>query len=265
MNISNSLKKQLIFLADSYENANFLKDDPSFFMHQYNDPDEKELAAFIASSLSLGQRNQIIAKTKFLLTKADFSLKKWIVKKSYEKYFPDTQLKYYRFFSYADIRLLLNQLNIILLKYGTLGNAVQTKYLLVCNTQKKTPLCIQQNLLLAISSLFPQCRLIPQTQKSCCKRLNMFLRWTVRKNSPVDLGLWTWYSASDLLIPLDTHVLKEAKRLKLLSESATNSFTTAITLTNEMKQIWPKDPCRADFALFGLGVNSQKSRISTNT
>jgi len=70
----------------------------------------------------------------------------------------------------------------------------------------------------------------------------------------VDLGLWNWYSPADLIIPLDTHVLQEAKKFGMLEESCTASFRTAERLTEELKQVWPDDPCKGDFALFGLGV-----------
>lgn len=83
----------------------------------------------------------------------------------------------------------------------------------------------------------------------------MFLRWMVRTGSPVDLGLWKWYPAADLLIPLDVHVMQEAQKLGLLPKNATASRKTALLLTKQMEQIFPGDPCRADYALFGLGVN----------
>ena len=84
----------------------------------------------------------------------------------------------------------------------------------------------------------------------------MFLRWMVRRNSPVDLGLWTWFNPADLLIPLDVHVMQQAVNLGLLPENSTASRKTAILLTKELSQVFPNDPCRADFALFGLGINS---------
>ena len=83
----------------------------------------------------------------------------------------------------------------------------------------------------------------------------MFLRWMVRQNSPVDIGLWNWFDASNLLIPLDTHVLQESCRLGILDEKICASKKTAQKITDCLKEIWPEDPCRGDFALFGLGVD----------
>ena len=83
----------------------------------------------------------------------------------------------------------------------------------------------------------------------------MFLRWMVRSGSPVDLGLWAdCIDRRTLIMPLDTHVLAEAQRLGLLtSNSATMS--TARRLTQQMLEIFPDDPLKGDFALFGYGVN----------
>jgi len=112
-------------------------------------------------------------------------------------------------------------------------------------------------LLHVIADAFPQCRAVPQKSASANKRTNMFLRWMVRTNSPVDAGLWTWFSPADLLVPLDTHVLRQAKKLGLISERSAATEKTARELTEALKQIWPDDPCRGDFALFGLGVAEQ--------
>ena len=89
----------------------------------------------------------------------------------------------------------------------------------------------------------------------------MFLRWMVRDNSPVDLGLWTsWYSKKNLLMPLDVHVMQEATNFGLLEKNSNGNYKsanlkTAIELTQKMNEFFPNDPVRGDFALFGLGVN----------
>ena len=88
----------------------------------------------------------------------------------------------------------------------------------------------------------------------------MMLRWLVRKDSPVDLGIWTWFSQENLLMPLDTHVMSESYKLNLLLKTPSGkeksaSLKTAIILTEVMKEVFPLDPVRADFALFGLGVD----------
>ena len=82
----------------------------------------------------------------------------------------------------------------------------------------------------------------------------------VRTDSPVDLGLWTWFDQKDLIIPLDTHVLQQSVELGLISSGKTGrlppaNIKTALKITEALKQVWPTDPCKGDFALFGLGVD----------
>ena len=86
----------------------------------------------------------------------------------------------------------------------------------------------------------------------------MFLRWMVRRDSQVDLGLWKWANPAELIIPLDVHVMQEAARMGLISEKATASRKTAELLTSALNEVFPGDPCRGDFALFGLGVDESK-------
>jgi uncharacterized protein (TIGR02757 family) len=97
---------------------------------------------------------------------------------------------------------------------------------------------------------------IPLSHRSACKRLCMFLRWMVRDNSPVDIGLWSRFiDKRTLVIPLDTHVLRQAGKLGLMKSSA-SSMAAAKLLTAKLSEVFPDDPVRGDFALFGLGVNS---------
>ena len=82
----------------------------------------------------------------------------------------------------------------------------------------------------------------------------MFLRWMVRDGSHVDTGLWSgWIDKRTLLVPLDVHVLRQAGRLGLLhTRSAT--MRAAEHLTARLLEVFPDDPCKGDFALYGLGT-----------
>ena len=92
------------------------------------------------------------------------------------------------------------------------------------------------------------------SQKSTCKRLNMFLRWMVRqKDKKVDFGIWKNISPSQLICPIDLHVARVARKLNLLKRKQTD-WLAALELTNNLKRLDPKDPAKYDFALFGLGA-----------
>ena len=101
---------------------------------------------------------------------------------------------------------------------------------------------------------------MPKNTSSACKRVCMFLRWMVRSDSPVDLGLWAdVIDRRTLIMPLDTHVVQEGMRMGLLN-SRTASMSTARRLTDAMLRIFPDDPTKGDFALFGLGVDEEKEQ-----
>jgi len=96
--------------------------------------------------------------------------------------------------------------------------------------------------------------LIPNPKNGgAMKRMNMFLRWMVRK-APVDLGLWDFIPASELLIPLDVHVARLSRKMGLLKRNS-NDFKAVLELTEKLKEFEAQDPVKFDFAIFGLGVN----------
>ena len=91
-------------------------------------------------------------------------------------------------------------------------------------------------------------------RKSACKRINMYLRWMVRKdNNGVDFGIWKKISPRQLICPLDVHVARVAQRLNLLGNDKSN-WQNALSLTMQLRQLNPNDPAMYDYALFGLGM-----------
>jgi uncharacterized protein (TIGR02757 family) len=88
---------------------------------------------------------------------------------------------------------------------------------------------------------------------SPCKRLYMYLRWTVRKGSPVDLGIWDFIRPADLRVPFDVHVARQARRYGLTTRR-TNDWKTVEELTATLAKMNPADPSRYDYALFGIGA-----------
>ncbi len=245
------MKKLLISLADKYETASFCDSDPSQFLRWYKEADSAEAASFIAAMLAFGSRTQFIPKIRLILQTADQTsgnIKNWLITRAYKKTFPSGSQKFYRFYSYDDLQIFFDELAALINKSGSLGQYFKSEW-------EKENDRASTHLADLISQSFPKSSIVPKGRTSANKRIHMFLRWMVRQNSPVDLGLWSWYPASSLLIPLDTHVMQEAQKLGLLTEKSTASRKTAILLTKKMEEIFPGDPTRADYALFGLGVN----------
>ncbi|SDM00161.1 TIGR02757 family protein [Catalinimonas alkaloidigena] len=94
-------------------------------------------------------------------------------------------------------------------------------------------------------------------RNSACKRLNMFLRWMVRHDDRgVDFGLWRTITPAQLVCPCDLHVDRIARRLGLITRKQTD-WKTALELTERLRSLDADDPCRYDFALFGLGIEER--------
>lgn len=275
--MNEALKVKLRSLADCYEVSSFCDEDPSQFLRWYQPADGRgtvedvEVASFIASMLAFGNRKQFIPKIRQILETSDRSLgsvTEWLKAGAFKKDFPSGPAKFYRFYSYDDMQIFFGELADILKKAGSLGEFFRTKMEEGGDTGGSPvregserprsglkrggdfPLLYE-----IISQAFPESAIVPKGRTSANKRIHMFLRWMVRRNSPVDLGFWDWANPASLLIPLDVHVMQEAAKLGLIPEGATASRKTAELLTSALAEVFPGDPCRGDFALFGLGVD----------
>lgn len=93
-------------------------------------------------------------------------------------------------------------------------------------------------------------------ESSALKRFNLALRWLVRNDGIVDLGVWNWISPSHLYIPLDVHVGNVARRIGMLNRKS-NDRKAVELLTNRLREFCPEDPVKYDFALFGIGIGSK--------
>ena len=266
--MTNELKERLINLANKYETKDFLKADPSQFLYWYDlegdGPVAVEVASFIAAMLAFGSRKQFIPKIQEIFTLADSfdrgqtpqSIVNWLLDGA--STFPHGSQKFYRFYSYDDMHVFFGELAGIIQKYGSLDQAVQKKMQEGTDpTEGTDPSNNSKNPAEYLSSLFPKSKIVPKGKNSANKRIHMFLRWMVRQNSPVDIGIWTWVKPASLLIPLDVHVMQEAIGLGLLPQNASASRKTASFLTAAMEEVFPGDPARADFALFGLGIDDK--------
>ena len=101
-----------------------------------------------------------------------------------------------------------------------------------------------------------RCRVFGQKEdrKAPNKKISMMRRWLVRDDGKVDLGVWKKSDKTKLILPLDVHVYTQATALGLTSRKQ-KDIVTAQEITDAFKEIWPEDPCKGDFALFGYGVN----------
>jgi uncharacterized protein (TIGR02757 family) len=241
------LKDNLSYLSEKYETEEFLIGDPSWFMHQVAGESNQELLAFIAASLSYGSRKQFMPKIQFILDCSGGNVREWLMSGRFKSDIPRTGKCFYRLYTCATMHDMLCALQELVLAYGSLKAFVGK--------------CTCYEAIGKIVGYFSARDvevIIPKNTKSSCKRLCMFMRWMVRDGSPVDLGLWSdIIDKRTLIMPMDTHVMQEANRLGLLT-SKTATMATAMKLTESLRTLFPEDPLKGDFALFGVGVDEAK-------
>lgn len=240
-------KELLRQYADRYETKDFLQGDPSWFMHQVEGSANQEVMAFLASCLSYGSRPVFMKKIQILLDESHGAVDEWVASGEFQSFFTSEDSNcFYRFYSHGDMFRLLSTLRSVVREYGSLGEAV-------CNRVHDGLGAVE--VICQLFNVNGRSRVIPVDTTSACKRVCMFLRWMVRKDSPVDLGLWSLgIDRRTLIMPLDTHVMQQSNRLGLINSNST-SMTTARRLTSILATVFPDDPLRGDFALFGYGVN----------
>lgn len=238
-------KELLRLYADKYERT-FPSPDPSEVMLAANGDGNREATAFVASCLSFGAITQFKPKIEQLVAFARGDMAGWIRSGEFARTIPDDAGKrFYRFATYANLYAMLSAYNRIMRENGTLGEYVRA-------AGDGTGLGAVKAICAAFAGTGAGC-LVPADATSACKRLCMFLRWMVRRGPSVDIGLWAdFIDRRTLVMPLDTHVLAQARKLGLLSKESA-SMSTARKLTAAMAEVFPDDPLRGDFALFGLG------------
>lgn len=236
------LKNNLILWASLYETKEFVKDDPIRFPHEVANRGgsrrDIEISAILSSWLAYGSRTQFCSRLEALHGMMGYKPYEYLNSYSWRK-FKDCHDTLYRFFSYHDFYLLMDRIVDLydwdLFEFDDDDDPLH--YLIFC---------------------FRELNGFPKDGTSACKRLNMLLRWMVRKNSPVDLGLWN-IDPAKLIIPLDTHVHRMALDLGLTKRKQAD-MKTALEITDAMREIWPDDPSKGDFALFGYGIEHTKIR-----
>lgn len=252
--ITNELNERLITLANTYENEDYFANDPVNFAHAYVDKVDQEIVGFISSWMAYGNRTQIVRTTRKLLEEiskvSSYDPCMFITERQWVDMPHAKDEVLYRFYTYGDFYNLCEALYKIYDKHLTMEEAVLASH-------DKLPPRLKvpaTEWVQAVISLFPNVKGVPQDTKSACKCVCLFLRWMVRCPSPVDLGIWAHIPKRSLLIPLDTHVNRMARQLGLLQATKGANMKAVLELTANCRQIFPDDPTRADYALFGYGI-----------
>lgn len=255
---SSELQNLLETLVYKYNRLEFIENDPISIPHIFSKKQDIEIAAFIAAIFSWGQRTTIINKSKELLALMDNAPHQFVLQhqesdlkkimKFKHRTFNDTDALYFiEFFRFH---------------YNN-SDSLEAAF------SRNNASNMEERLRHFRSYFFSLHDYPARTQKhvsspannSTCKRLNMFMRWMVRKDiSGVDFGLWESIKSSELIIPIDVHVNNVANQLGLLNNDKIN-WNTAVQLTDALKKFDALDPVKYDFALFGLGIEQKNIKF----
>lgn len=234
--MTEDIKNKLLMYAEIYHCADFIASDPVQFPHRYTQKQDIEISGLLTAMMSFGNRKQILKKADELHRLMGDSPYRYVLSRQWEKDFPSGATNsFYRMLSYADFYGHFHRLYAAYTQFESLEDALR-----VYSGIPMEKLC----LFLEVSAKSPQ------------KKLNMFLRWMIRRDSEVDFGIWKSFDCKELIIPLDTHVCRVAHCFKL-TDTETFSLKNARRITAALAEVFPDDPCLGDFALFGLGVNGK--------
>lgn len=284
------LKDFLDRKVEHYNQPGFIENDPICIPHLFSVKQDVEIMGFFAAILAWGQRKTIINKCRELIDRMDGKpyefikghkagdLKRLLGFK--HRTFNDTDLLYFVSFFHAHYERFDS------LENAFLPIAIPSEFRedflleqsdeLEADKEMNSKVCYQTELMrphIMVESALNRFRtyffslpdyptrtrkhISSPAQKSTCKRLNMFLRWMVRKDDKgVDFGLWNRIRMDELICPCDVHVERVARYLGLITRKQ-RDWDTAVELTENLRLFDTKDPVKYDFALFGLGVEGE--------
>jgi uncharacterized protein (TIGR02757 family) len=246
-------KNRLDRLYETYTNRDWVHPDPIEFLYRYTDRKDIEIAGLIASSLAYGRVAQILKSVSSVLEKmgpSPFCYLQRATPASLEKSFHGFK---HRFTTHEELVEILRGMRDVIERYGSLYDCFLSGF----SADDESILPGLSFLVRELSAFFHgHCNsLLPSPERrSACKRLNLFLRWMVRKDL-VDPGGWQRIPRTKLLVPLDTHMHRICVLLGLTKRKQAD-FNTAIEITCAFQHIAPEDPVRYDFALTRLGIRS---------
>ncbi len=251
-------KKELkAFLDQKYKEYNrksFIDSDPISIPHQFTKKQDIEIAGFWTAILSWGQRVTIINKANELMRLMDHTPHDFILNHKEKDRATFLDFKH-RTFNNIDTLYFLEWLQ----QFYKKNNSLESAFMI---NQDLNDFNMQEALQNFHAEFFSLPDYPTRTRKhisnpgknSSAKRINMFLRWMVRKDTKgVDFGIWDNIPISSLHIPLDVHVHRIALQLKLTNRKQSD-WKTVVEITNNLRKLDPKDPGKYDYALFGLGV-----------
>jgi len=236
---------------DQYNCLKFIETDPISVPHRYKTKEDREIAGFLAATIAWGQRKSIVQSAQKLMLLMDDAPYDFVMN------FREKDLKRFegfvhRTFNYTDITVFLYSLKNIFQTHGDIEKVFANG---IKMGGMDHAIAHFRNVFFEVPHpLRTRKHVSNPLQGSSAKRINMFLRWMIRKDGRgVDFGIWESIRPDQLICPLDVHSGRVARRLGLLKRKQ-DDWKAATELTENLRLFDPNDPVKYDFALFGLGV-----------
>ncbi|XZF13070.1 TIGR02757 family protein [Chitinophagaceae bacterium MMS25-I14] len=248
-----NLKRLLDEKVKLYNQPGFIEKDPISIPHRFSKKQDIEIAGLFAAILAWGNRTAIINSCNKIMQFMEEQPYEFILHHS------EADLKHFLWFAHRTFNAtdLLYFIHFLRYHYGSYPS-LEDAFVPQKKLQGET---IEQALIHFHNYFFSiehpertRKHVSTPARKSACKRINMYLRWMVRKdNCGVDFGIWKKISPAQLVCPLDVHVARVAQRLELIDNQNSN-WNNALQLTQQLRLLRPEDPAIYDYALFGLGM-----------
>lgn len=253
------LKDLLDSEARRINHPDFIEDDPVQFPRRFSDLRDIEIASLLCSTISWGNRKMICRDCDRMLSLMDNSPYAYVMDRGYEE-LPDMNI--HRTFFAKNMRHFLRGLHEVYARFGSIAEFARHEGVPQCGLPAWRLVEALNRVLRDANGGECDSRCLPgNLDTTALKRVNMALRWLVRNDGIVDMGVWDVISPSQLYIPLDVHVGNTARELGLVNRKA-NDRKTVVELTDELRKMRPEDPVFYDYALFGIGIGIDTPPVS---
>ncbi len=231
--MDSTLKDTLIGWAEEYNDPKYFQEDPIIFptgfARKYEAGEaslaDVEIAALLSAHLAWGRRAMIVRDCGRMFDEMCWKPYDYVMSGDYR----NENASLHRTIKWSEFAAICSRLKGIYEKTGSIEG--------LGDAQIRTEIFGQK-----------------EDRKAPNKKISMMRRWLVRDDGKVDLGVWKKSDKAGLILPLDVHVYDQATALGLTCRRQ-KDLATAVEITDAFREIWPEDPCKGDFALFGYGVS----------
>jgi len=251
--MKNNLADLLNEAVDLYNRRGFIENDPISIPHRFEKKEDIEIAGFLTATISWGNRNSIIKSADRMLDQMDNSPFEFVLNAKRKDAFPIDQA-IHRTFNADDFWFFIQSLRMIYKSELGLEGLFTKGFELGGSFEA---LQLFRSVFMREKTHRASKHVADVERNSSAKRLNMFLRWMVRRDERgVDFGIWKGISPSKLSIPLDVHSGNSARQLGLLFRHQ-NDWKAVIELDEALRKFDSADPVKYDYALFSLGESGR--------